>query len=327
MSARRKDSGAVLITTLLVMGLMAALAVAFMDDVRFAVKRTMNIQAYAQADWYVRGAEDYADAYLDRQLAQISLEEMNAALVNMAPVIFPFEGGMMQLSVRDGSHCVSLGVLSSEPGRRLLRQLLTNLGWSPLSAASLTSIAIDWQDADQQVLPGGAEDYTYLGLESAYRTADSEFSSITELRALATMTEEKYERLRPFICARPAEQSSAININTLSLAQSVLLQSLLGETISLETAAQIIRERPAGGYEDLDQLLSSPALEGLSRNDANLDYLAFTPGYIWIEANIEYLTAQRSAAFEFSVNGNQADILSRHFGDEAKRPILPGSAS
>ena len=321
-----KESGAVLITTLLVMALMAALAVAFMDDIRFAVKRTINIQAYAQADWYVRGAEDFADAYLDRQLSQTSLQDMNTALSTMTPVIFPFEGGAMQLTVRDGSQCLSLGALSSAPGRRLFRQLLTNLGWSQTEAASLTSIAIDWQDADQQVLPGGAEDYTYLGLEPAYRTADTEFSSITELRALKTMTEDKYEMIRPFVCARPSAQPSGININTLPLTHAVLLQSLLGETISISTAVQIIQERPAAGYENLEALLSLPALEGLSQNDANLDLLVFTPEHIWIEADIDYLTARRTAAFEFSIDGNAAKVLSRQYSDEAKRPVLTGTS-
>jgi len=38
-----KEEGTVLLTTLLVMAIMAALAVAMMDDIRFALKRTANV--------------------------------------------------------------------------------------------------------------------------------------------------------------------------------------------------------------------------------------------------------------------------------------------
>ena len=52
------ESGTVLLTTLLIMAVMAAVAVAIIDDIRFAVKRMSNVNDYAQLDWYVKGAED-----------------------------------------------------------------------------------------------------------------------------------------------------------------------------------------------------------------------------------------------------------------------------
>ena len=44
-----KDRGAVLLTTLLVMALMASLSVAIFDELRVAVKRAASINAQAQA--------------------------------------------------------------------------------------------------------------------------------------------------------------------------------------------------------------------------------------------------------------------------------------
>ena len=66
-----KERGTVLLTTLLIMAVMATVAVAIMDDIRFAVKRTINVGDYAQADWYVKGAEDFAESYISTQLSAL----------------------------------------------------------------------------------------------------------------------------------------------------------------------------------------------------------------------------------------------------------------
>jgi len=41
------------------MTVMAAITVALMEDIQLSVKRTVNVQAYAQADWQADGAEDF----------------------------------------------------------------------------------------------------------------------------------------------------------------------------------------------------------------------------------------------------------------------------
>ena len=323
---KRKEDGAVLLTTILVMSLMAALAVAILDDVRFAVKRTGNVQAYAQADWYVEGAQDYAFSYLSLQVAGVSNEALNTAVLSAEPIIFPYEGGAMALTVKDGTRCFPLGALPSEPGRRVFRQLLVLLGWDQASAARLTSIAVDWQDADNQALPDGAEDYTYLGRQPAYRTPGRPFASVTELRALETMTEPQYQILRRFTCAHNLntgrETAQRINVNTLTPAYMPLLAAVLGGDDAAKVSARLITERPAGGYADEAAFLAAPALTDFSLKEAQLELLTYAPDYIWIEADVSYLQARRMAAFEFSVAEGVVERLYRGFGDEVLRPEL-----
>jgi len=177
MSARG-DVGAVLLMTLLVMSLMAVLAVSLMDDVRYALRRTANVQAYAQADWYLTGAEDYAQNYLSALLKNTEEAAMNAALLRPQPVILPLEAGSITVQLSGGSQCLSLGALSEDEGRRLFRQLLEVTGWSSLSAANFISAAADWTDPDSRPLPGGAEDGSYLGKTPAYRTANTAMASV-----------------------------------------------------------------------------------------------------------------------------------------------------
>ena len=319
MKSQDTERGAILLTTLMVMSIMAALAVAVIDDVRFAVKRAINVQSYAQADWYALAGEDFAQSYLTTALANIPDSELNTLLITGQPIVFPIEGGVISMSIRDGNQCLSVNDVST---RKEFRQLLEILGWDTLSAARLTAIASDWSDADSNQLPDGAEDYTYLGRTPAYRAANAEFSSVMELRALAEMNEEKYQTLRPFVCAREQGKLSHININTLTPQQAPLLAAMLGGNDYYALALQLIAERPPGGYADLNTLRASPALGEDGLKNANTNALAFAPIYIWVETDIFYLEARRTVLLEFEREDGSVTRTFRRFTPEARRPVL-----
>lgn len=327
MKASRNDEGAVLLTTLLVMSIMAVVAVSIIDDVRFAVKRTVNVQSYAQADWYVKGAEDFAQSYLETQVVSATPEQLNAALISDAPIVFEIDGGFIGLSLRDGGQCLSLGALTSSSGRRVFRQLLTNLGWGASDAARLTSVVIDWQDTDTQVLAGGAEDYTYLGRTPAYRTANAEFTSVTELRAVDGFSEKEYQTLKPYLCARASTVPLKINVNTLSLDQAPLLAAFLGGDEALNVAGQILNERPETGFADIEAFKATSAMQDFSLKDATIEGLAFEPNFVWIEADVTYREATRRAAFEFEITEGTVTRIYRGLGDDAFRPRFESTSS
>lgn len=312
------ERGAILLTTLMVMSIMAALAVALIDDVRFAVKRAVNVQSYAQADWYALAGEDFAKSYLTAALASAPEAEINSVLREGQPIIFPIEGGAISMNVRDGSQCLSLNDASA--GKEL-RQLLEVLGWDTLSAARFVSIARDWSDVDSNRLPDGAEDYTYLGQSPAYRTANAPLSSVMELRALSEMTEEKYQILRPFVCTRAPEKASLVNINTLTLEQVPLLAAMLGGNDFYTLAFGLVSERPPEGYT-VESLRSSPYLAGDIINDVSLSRLTFAPEHIWVETDIFYLEARRTVLLEFERSENGVTRTFRRFNGEARRPVL-----
>lgn len=316
-----KERGVVLLTTLLVMSIMAAVAVSIMDDVRFGVKRVANIHAHAQADWYALAAYDFAQSYLSEQKRTVDESTFNAALYAAQPAVFPIDGGVISLRVRDGSQCLSLTHAGTSAGARQLGSLLKVLGWPDYEATQLAAVIADWQDADTQVSPNGAEDYTYLGAAQPYRTPNTAFSSVMELRAVAGMTEERYALLQPFLCARPESANSQLNINGLLLSQAPLLASLLGDD-QLELAKRLISERPSGGYTDAEQLKTSSSLEGLETTDIDFDSMSYSPEFIWVEADIAFLNATRFMAMEFSVVGNSVTPLRRYHSQDARRPVF-----
>ena len=59
--------GMALLTVLLLVAVMAAVAVLILDDIRFSVRRTTNVETQAQAQWYAAGAE----ALARRQIADL----------------------------------------------------------------------------------------------------------------------------------------------------------------------------------------------------------------------------------------------------------------
>lgn len=320
------DKGAVLLMTLLVMSVMAALAVTLMDDVRHALRRTANVQAYAQADWYVSGAQDFAKNYLETLLSRTDPALLNAALLTAEPVSFPIDGGVITLAVQNGSQCVSLGGLTGNNGRRLFRQLLETRGWPSLVAANFTSVAADWVDADSVNLPGGAEDGPYLRLTPAYRTANAVMESSAELRALSGMSEDKFQALRPFVCARE-DAATQINIDSLALWQAPVLAAVMGGVSHIETARQLIDQRPAAGYQNLETLTASPVLEGSDISRTAFANIIFTPAHLWTELRVDYQQITRHAVIEFSVNGAAVTAGYKRFGADEKRPMVAALAN
>lgn len=318
----RKDKGAVLLTTLLVMSLMATVAVSLFDSVRLAVKRSANVQAYVQADWYMRGVGDVAQDNLNTQLTTLKAAQFNTILQRPEPIVFPIDGGAITMMLRDGDQCFALSALTQSPGRIQFRQLLETLGWNTLDAATLTSQAADWIDADQQALPNGGEDYLYLGNSLSHRTANTVFTSVSELRVLPGLDEAGFQTLRPFLCAREADAVNAVNINTLLPSHAPLLASVLGGKDTLSIAKRLITERPSEGYNNLDQIMAAPALLDVDTQNMAFDILTLVPNHIWVEVDVEIGGIRRFGNLEYDISTGHAERTFRRIGLDARRPTL-----
>jgi len=321
-SVSAKDRGAVLLTTLLIMAIMATLAIAIFDELRVAIKRAGTIHAYAQADWYARGAEDFAQSHLQGLFGPLDPDVLTAALQNPNPIIFPVEGGTILMRIRDGGDCLSVNAIEQTSMRLQFQRLLTVLGWDIRSATQLTARMKDWRDTDSQPTTGGAEDFTYLGQTPSFRTANTEFSSILDLRALDGMNEEMFQRLRPFICTRPTAGSALININSLTIEQAPILASVLSSDTALDIAEAVIANRPQTGYPDQNALQTSAALEDVEGQDIAYDRIGYTVEHIWVETEVRIGDAVRFGAFEFSIDGSRLQRGFKRYTDELFRPVI-----
>jgi general secretion pathway protein K len=116
---------------------------------------------------------------------------------------------------------------------------------------------LDWLDADGDPrYPSGAEDEFYSLREPPYRAANRRFEEVSELRLVRGVTEEIYERLRPFVTV--LDNPTPINVNT--AAPEVLMS--LAPGIDRSSAELLVRSRAAQSFVDLETLLAHPLLVG-----------------------------------------------------------------
>lgn len=336
------ENGTVLLTTLLIMTIMAAITVALLEDIQLAVKRTINIQAYAQADWQADGAEDFVRAYLENDFADLAPEAKGALLQSRTPLVLPTPGGVITLTLKDASQCFNLNALVDADGNRQdvavleFVRLAELLGLPQNQATALANTLVDWQDPNQQQSAGGAEDGTYLRKNPPYRTADTALRGPEELRALHGMDEDLWELFRPFVCTGEVGMMPAINVNSLSIDRLIILAAALSETTDTTTAAvpaaeALLRDRPITGYSGADQItqiLEGTGIEGLTAARLGTDVSS-----VFVEVVTEVGPAERVRSYRFDgllgVDGTEADgpsLTYRGWGRETFRPEIETQA-
>ena len=282
MKRPRSEQGMALLTTLMLVAVMSALAVGVLDDIRFGVRRTANANSVGQAQWYALGAEQLARSRINQ------LWRANPGRTSLEgdwegrPFLFSIEGGVIRGRIDDAQSCFDLNSLvqgandlwlDDPAAAQQLIVLLKALGSDDREAVDLTSAIADWMDADLD--RNGGEDEAYVRRSAPHRTAEQPFWEVSELRAVEGVTPELYARLRPHVCATPPPapgQPSTprkINVNTLRQEDAVLLTVMTGGRLSPVDAARVIASRPAEGWRDASAFWAHPVLaELLARTDS-----------------------------------------------------------
>lgn len=330
----KNERGTVLLTTLLIMTVMAAITVALMDDIKIAVKRTVNVQAYSQADWQADGAEDFVTAYLKNDFNGLAPIAKAALLQSKEPLVLPTPDGAITLTLKDASQCFNLNSVVDAAGRpdvnavREFGQIGELLGLPSNQAISIASALVDWQDADQQIYRGGAEDGTYLRKNPPYRTADTAMSGPEEMRALQGMDEDLWMLFRPFVCTGEAGLRPPVNVNSMTGERRLILAAALSGNESAENvvpaAEALLRQRPLAGYSNLQQI--DEVL-----NDFDLDLMRQRIGIdvtsIFVEVITQVGSAERVRTYRFDGVDQTPRLTYRGWGRETFRPEIETDAT
>ena len=268
-SSKRREGGAALLTVLLMLTVMSAVAVGLMDEIRFDIRRSVNTRLYEQAFWFAMGGEEFA---LNAIRAGDEITPGRNTLLSpwaQGPVRLPLDNGMIEASISDGGNCFNLNSVvvdeeetrsSREAGIEQYMNLLEALGINDTERQALASSLADWIDSDGIPGPRGAEDYHYTGLTPPYRTGGVLLADVTELRAIAGYTEAVYRTIRPYLCALPSDILSPINVNTLREDQAPLLTMLVGsDRLAVDRARDLIARRPYDGYANVEDFWADEA--------------------------------------------------------------------
>jgi general secretion pathway protein K len=241
--ARRDQSGAALITALLVMVVVVGVAVGLVAQQSQALSRTQRGVESTQAALLMNPVLDYARDSMRQSFTPgkpVGLGQSWARGIAALPV----EGGSASGRLTDMGGRFNLNNLArdgkaSAEDIALFARLLVNLKLDPALAQS----AADWIDADDETsAPGGQENALYFAARNPQRAANRSIVHVSELIRAKGFDEATLARIAPFVTALPVR--SKINVNT---APVEVLAALLPE-VPAEALGRVVRQREAAPF-------------------------------------------------------------------------------
>ena len=265
----KRQRGVAIITALLIVTIAATVSVTIATRLQLDVRRTGNLIAQDQAQFYLLAAEEWSQRILRQDKKDSSSDSLDESWAIELPPI-PVDGGSIQGRLTDLHACININALVKDGAvdtisKTRLAQLFQNLG----VAGDLTQAITDWIDSDLETSnPNGAEDGYYLNLESPYRTANTPLLSISELRLIKGFEDsETYELVKPYLCTFILDGGEMnINVNT---ASAEVLQSL-SANMTAELAADIIERREEEPFNDIKEFTSFAKLGTIIKNTEKL---------------------------------------------------------
>jgi len=245
----KRQRGVAIITALLIVTIATTVSITISTRLQLDVRRTANLIAQDQAQFYLLAAEEWSQRILRQDKKDSSNDSLDESWAIQLPPL-PVDGGTIQGTITDLHACINVNALVNNgtidaTTKKRLSQLFTNLGIK----TDLTQAMTDWMDRDLETTnPNGAEDGYYLNLESPYRTANTALHSISELRLIRGFEDSKiYARVKPYLCAFIINGDIAINVNT---ASAEVLQSLSAK-MTKSLADDIIERRTDEPFSDI----------------------------------------------------------------------------
>ncbi len=265
----KHQRGVAIITALLIVTIATTVSITIATRLQLDVRRTGNLIAQDQAQFYLLAAEEWSQRILRQDKKDSSSDSLDESWAIELPPI-PVDGGSIQGRLTDLHACININALVKDGAvdtisKTRLAQLFQNLG----VAGDLTQAITDWIDSDLETSnPNGAEDGYYLNLESPYRTANTPLLSISELRLIKGFEDsETYELVKPYLCTFILDGGEMnINVNT---ASAEVLQSL-SANMTAELAADIIERREEEPFNDIKEFTSFAKLGTIIKNTEKL---------------------------------------------------------
>ncbi|GMR00908.1 MAG: type II secretion system minor pseudopilin GspK [Gammaproteobacteria bacterium] len=265
----KHQQGVAIITALLIVTIAATVSITISTRLQLDVRRTGNLIAQDQAQFYLLAAEEWSQRILRQDKKDSTSDSLDESWAIQLPPL-PVDGGSIQGTLTDLHACINVNSLVEGGAvdaitKARLSQLFRNLGVKN----DLTQAITDWIDRDLETTnPNGAEDGYYLNLQTPYRTANTPLHSISELRLIKGFENSKtYALVKPYLCAYIINGDEiAINVNT---ASAEVLQSLSAK-MTKSLAADIIEQRKNKPFNDLKEFTKFAKLGTIIKDTTKL---------------------------------------------------------
>ncbi len=258
-----RQSGVALITALLVVAIVAAIAAYLSLNQEVWIRQVENLADRVQADKVRDGALELALKVLEDNAKKNSpTDDLTQEWARTLPPM-PVANGSVAVRIFDAEARFNLnnlmrGSVPSQPDIAVFQNLLQSLGINP----GIIDALLDWIGPPGPARPNGAQSDYYLTLTPPYRDANQPLQSVEELRLVRGFDAKSVELLRPYVVALPVP--TTVNINT----TSAMVLSALFNAMSLQTAQNLIAQRdntPPDPFTDTSQLAARAGLQPASQ--------------------------------------------------------------
>ena len=342
--ALRNQRGVILISVLLVVALVAALAIKFTDQYQLGLARAESRWHGVQARQFLEGTEEVAKLLFDVANIDPETDYLGEPWGNQVPIEEEGVTGVAQLvdvtsqlnlndlaGALDASKPLGDPSRYKEPQRRFIR-LLQTFPERPINqgeAEGLLEAVVDWLDNDDtESGMYGAESNYYQGLAEPYMAANGEFRSIDELRLVRGFNEmpDLVNLLLPYVSVLPGSEAG-LNINTLAASVQLetpqgtqerannLVRSLGGikelTPLNDAEALQFMAQRPETGFGD-DRELIEEWMKNFPDRELDGSGLKLKTRYFWLNASVQLLDQRRRMRSLLLVgDNNRLKVLQR----------------
>ncbi len=264
----KRQQGVAIITALLIVTIAATVSITISTRLQLDVRRTSNLIALDQADFYLFAAEEWSQRILRQDKKDSSSDSLTENWAIELPPL-PVTGGSIQGKLTDLHACININSLIEDNAINATTQdRLTQLFNTLELGNNLIQAIADWIDTDLETTnPNGAEDGYYLNLEKPYHTANTPLQSISELRLIKGLDNKTYQQLKSHLCAFAANSKDiTINVNT---ASAEVLKSLSAK-MNDNLVKDIIERRDEEPFNDIKEFTSFAKLDTIIKDTAKL---------------------------------------------------------
>ena len=316
-----RNKGVVLISILLIVLLLSAIAITFGNKYLVSLKRAQYIEFQSLSLNAFRNVEAMSLNKIDKfsRFNSSNLTKENPLLTD--EIYFEINGATIIGSIHDASNCFNINSLvragegdyqENKKSMNVFRELMYLAEVDKNIAEEIIDQIIDWIDKNSNPRAYGLEDYYYSGpLHNPREFSGSRLLiDIEELKSIPSIRLLDWNIFQELFCAYPFATDLKLNINTLDKNNIFLLTSFF-PNIDLKDAEYIIENIPLNGFQDINAFLQS--FDDIDLSSPNGEIL-FTSDIFNIKTVIDYegYSASSKSTLIYGKNKN-GYILSRTY--------------
>jgi len=321
----KKFKGAALIMALFVTAIIASVSAGLFSMISTNLENEKNMISEQQAILTTLSLESFTKKYLNNKENRNNIVLAANNFSQKSPINLPLERGNLEANIIDMGQCFNLNSLISisptgeetanQENLGFFKNLMKSLFIQDQKIEEISPAIIDWLDKD--FFPDsylGVEDDYYKNEKPSRLTSNQFFFDITELRDVKGMTEEIFQKLKPYICAFNSVETK-ININSLNPFYPNILVALSSNTLSDLEARNILNNKPLGGYSSVSDFLNQQEIKTAFSSKFSKSNLTLETKYFILNTNIKIDDKDFHLKSHIFMLNESPKVIRRKFGE------------